>query len=87
MRETWKPYPLQVSVHHVNVMHVLQSIRGIGQLSKLATIASQTNGRITYELDTINPSVISDELIDISMIHPFRYHRESVMLQDHTNKR
>ena len=81
-----KAYPLQVSVHHVDVMHVLQSIRGINQLSKLVTFTSQTNGQVTHELDTINPFVIFDELVDIPVIHPFGYHRESVMLQDHTDK-
>ena len=86
MRETVKPYPFQVSVHHVDAVHVLQSIRSIDQLNKLVKHVSQTNGRTTYELGTISPIVLFYELVDITMIHPFGHHRESVMLQDHADK-
>ena len=86
MQEMMKPYPLQVSVHHVNAVHVLQSIRGIGQLSELVTFVSQTNGRSTYELDAIGPCVILDELIDVPMLHPLGYHRKFVTLQSHADK-
>ena len=82
-----KTYPLQVSLHHVNAMHVLQPSRGVGQLNK--SVVSGVYARyspITHELDTINPSMFPNILADVTVIHPLRHHRKLASFQIHTNK-
>lgn len=81
------PYPFQVSVHHVNAVHVLQSTRSIGQLNESETSTSTEPTTITHELDAINSAMIVDEIIDIAVVHPFGYYREPMTLQIHPDKR
>ena len=65
-----KPYPLQVSMHHVNAVHVLQSICGIDQLNESVTSVSARFGTFTHELDAINPLIVLYELVDAPVVHP-----------------
>ena len=44
---------------------------------------------MTYELNTIDPSMLLHKLVDISAVHPFGYHRKPVIfqIQFHTKQR
>ena len=61
-------------MYHMKAMHVLQSVCSFGQLNCLAPFAQARDKPMTYKLDTINSFVFLYELIDIALIHPFRYH-------------
>ena len=74
-------------MHHVKIVHVLQPIRSIDQLNQLATSVFTRYDTIAHELDTIDPFILLHELDDITVIHPFRHHREPVPFQIHTDER
>ena len=81
-----KPYPLQVAMHHVNAVHVLQSVRSIGQLSESVVSLPARSNTNAHELDTINPPIFLDKLTDITVIHLLRHHRKPTSFQIYTNK-
>jgi len=74
-------------VHHVDAVHILQSICGVNQLNESVTLTSASYGAIAHELSTVNSLIILYELIDVTVIHPLGYHRESVVFQSRTDKR
>ena len=74
-------------MHHVKAMHVLQPIRNINQLKQPIMFVSAGCDVITYKLDLINPVVPLHVLVDVTIIHPFRYHGELVPFYIHTQQR
>ena len=75
-------------MYHLEAVHVLQPIRGVGQLvDKLQWLL--WDDTITHELDTINPFTLLHVFIDVTVGHPFGYHRELVLSQVyiHTQQR
>jgi len=62
-------YPLQISVDHAEVVHILQAICDINQLN--STLVRALWGRvIAYELNAVNMPIPLDKLVDISVVHP-----------------
>ena len=65
-------------MHHVKAVHVLQSVRSIDELDWLITTVYVGGDVITHELDAINPFMFFHKFNDVTVVHPFRYHGESV---------
>ena len=74
-------------MYHVDAMHILQSIRSVGQLNKSVASISAIYGTVTHELSTIDPFMILYKFVDVAVIHPLGYHRKPVLFQVHTNER
>ena len=68
------------------VVHILQPIRNPSQLDN--TSVSLPQDRVTtYQLSAIHVSIPLDELIDVSVLHPLRNHREPVFAHRHPKQR
>ena len=72
---------------HMNAVHILQPIDGIDKLSESVRSVPIWHGAITHELEMISSFMSPYELIDVTVIHPLRYHRKSALFQINTNKR
>jgi len=80
------PYPLQISMDYVEVVHVLQAIRNVNQLnSTSARLISWV--MIAYELNAINLLIPLDETVDISVLHPLGNQSEPVFTDCHSKER
>ena len=65
-------------MYHVEAVHVLQSVRSIDKLGWPITIVSAGRDVIAHELGAINPFIPFHKLDNVTVIHPFGYHGESV---------
>jgi len=57
-------------------MKILHPMCDIYQLWKPVTPVSTDTYVIAYELDSIHFSVVLDEFVDVTVIHPFRHQRK-----------
>ena len=60
----------------VESMKILQPVPNIHQLRKTVIPVSVEMNVVTHELDSIHLSVVLNELVDISIIHPLRHQRK-----------
>jgi hypothetical protein len=58
----------------------------IHQLSKLVIPTFVQEGMETHELCAVRIAVRLDELVDVTVIHPFRYHRKPLLPRIHTKE-
>ena len=79
-------YPFQISVNYPEAMHILQPIRNPSQLDD-ASVSLPRDRVTTYQLSAIHVSIPLDESIDVSVLHPFRNHREPVFTHRHPKQR
>jgi len=61
-------------MYHMKTVHVLQPVRGTGQLSKSVKLATIGYNTTTYKLDTIRSLVSPGVLVDVPIAHPLRDH-------------
>jgi len=73
-------YSFQISVDHVEVMHILQPICNTGQLSGMSGRLLQDQVT-TYELAAVHVLILLNELVDVSVFHPLGYQSKSVFVQ------
>ena len=73
-RESVESYPFQVSVHHIETVHIFQPIRGINQLEQLILIDALRVDIFTHESGTIDPFGHLYEFVDVTVNHPFGHH-------------
>ena len=71
---------------NVKVMHICQAIRNINQLNGTSVRLLQ-DPVTTYELSAVYTAISLDELVDVSVFHPFRNHCESVFAYRHAKQR
>ena len=67
---------LQIPVDEVEAMKILQPVRNIHQLRRTVIPGSVEMNVVTHELDSIHLSVVLDELVDVTIIHPLRHQRK-----------
>lgn len=66
-------------MYYVKIVHVLQPIRGVGQLDESVRPATTEHNTTTYELDTIHSLVHPDVLVDVPVVHPLRHHGKATI--------
>jgi len=81
-------YPLQITVYHPLAVHIHQSLNNTFELQRSGTghqcRAGSTVRTKTYKFEPIRILVYLDELIDVPIGHPFRYHRKLVVSHRHS---
>jgi len=79
--------PLQVSVDEVEVMKVLQPMGDIYQLWEPVSCRSTRESMVTHELDPVYFWVLLDEVVDVTVTHPFRNQRKLIWFQCRAEQR
>jgi hypothetical protein len=80
-------YPFQVSVDHVEAMHVCQALRDVDQLN--STSSRHLWGRyqeVTYEFGAVYMFILPNELDNVPMFHPLRDHCEPAFTHRHSKQ-
>ena len=72
--------PLQVPVGEVEAVEILQPLCDVYQLQKPVSYRSAGKHKTTHELGPIHICVLPDEVVDVTVIHPFRHKRKPVRL-------
>ena len=78
-------HPFQVSMDHLEVMHILQALCNINELDMSAKGRNRSN--YAYKLGTVHVRIFLNEIIDITILHPLRNHRESPFSNCHPEQR
>lgn len=79
-------YPLQISMDHAEVMHILQTVRNVNQLN--TTSARVIRGQVvTCKLNAVNMLIPLDKVIDIPIFHPFGNQSEPMITHCHSKER
>lgn len=60
---------------HTEVVNILQAIRNVKQLNS-TLVDLQQDQVVTYELNAVNILIRRDEVVDVSVLHPFRNESE-----------
>jgi len=79
-------YPLQISVDHAKVVHILQAFCNVNQLN-IKLIRLLWDQAITYKFSTVHTPVSLDELVDVSIFHPLGDQSEPVFTHCHAKER
>jgi hypothetical protein len=77
-------YPLQISMHHVLVVHIYQPPGDVFELREEITECVTVVGSMPYKLEPIGILVGLDELVDVSICHPFGHHHKLFAVHRHT---
>jgi len=72
-------YPLQISVHHMEFVHIPQPIRSVGQLNGSSVMPSRIQVK-TYELGAVHILIPRNKVINVSILHPLGNQRKAVLV-------
>ena len=80
-------YPLQIPVNHPEVMHILQAIRNIRQLTDESVRHLLGSNTDTYKRSPVCIGIHPNELVDISMVHPLGNNRKVALTERQSEQR
>jgi len=73
-------HSFQISVYHVEVVHVLQATRNVSQLNSRLSVMLLRGWVTTYKLGAVYILIPLDELVDVSVLHPLGNESKSLFV-------